>query len=176
MNKKFEKRFNRLQDLLSEYELEMNSISYEHANKKPENGGWSMAEVVYHISHSEKSIIQYIQKKLIKPEESKSAGLKSWYRSSLLSYALRSKRKFRAPKVLDDPKGPYEPSALFSEWKIIRATLNQTISSVSKEDVNRQLFKHPVVGKISLHQTLGFMGHHMARHLEQMKRVKKEIL
>lgn len=176
MNKKFEKRFNRLQDLFGEYEKEMKNISYDQANKKPENGGWSMAEVVYHMSHTEKSIIQYIQKKLIKPEESKSAGLKSWYRSSLLSYALKSKRKFRAPKVLDDPKGPYEPSALFSEWKIIRATLHQTISSVSAADVNRQLFKHPVVGKINLHQTLGFMGHHMVRHLKQMKNVKKEVL
>lgn len=176
MNKKFEKRFNRLQDLLGDYEKEMKNLSHEQANKKPENGGWSMAEVVYHMSHSEKSIIQYIQKKLIKPEESKSAGLKSWYRSSLLSYALKSKRKFRAPKVLDDPKGPYEPSALFSEWKIIRATLNQTISSVSAADVNRQFFKHPVVGKISLYQTLGFMGHHMQRHLEQMRRVKKQVL
>lgn len=176
MNSKFENRFNRLQDLFKEYEKEIKNISHEQANKNPETGGWSMAEVVFHVSHAEKIIVQYIQKKLINPEESRRAGLKSWYRASLLRFALRSKRKFRAPKVLDDPKGPYEKDALFSEWKIIRATLSQTFNSVPREHINRQLFKHPVVGKINLYQTLGFMGDHMQRHLEQVRRIKKEIL
>lgn len=176
MNKKFEKRFNRLQDLLKEYENELKNISNDQANKNPEGGGWSTVEVIYHLSYAEKSIIQYIQKKLINPVESKKAGLKSFYRASLLRYALRSSRKFRAPKVLDDPKGPYEKEKLLSEWKITRATLMQTFSNVPVEHINRQLFKHPVVGKINLKQTLGFMGDHMQRHLEQVRRIKKEIL
>ena len=175
MNKTFQKRFNHLQDLLKQYEDELKPISYEQANKKPENGGWSIAEVVYHMSHTEKTINQYIQKKLIKPEESKPAGIKSWYRASLLRYALRSSRKFKAPKVLDEPAGPYEPNVLLSEWKIVRATLGQTFSSVAENHVSRQLFKHPVVGKINLSQTLGFMGDHMLRHLHQIRRLKATI-
>ena len=175
MNKTFQKRFNHLQDLLKQYEDELKPISYEQANKNPENGGWTIAEVVYHMAHTEKAIIQYIQKKLINPEESKRSGLKSWYRACLLRYALRSSRKFKAPKVLDEPAGPYRLNDLLSEWKIIRATLGQTFSSVAENHVSRQLFKHPVVGKINLSQTLGFMGDHMQRHLDQIRKLKATI-
>ncbi len=175
MNKKFQKRYLRLQDLLSEYVKELNDLSHEDLNKSPGENSWSVAEVVYHISHAEKAIVQYIQKKLIKPEEAKRAGLKSMYKAILLRLALRSSRKFRAPKVLDNPQGPYEKDQLISEWKIIRATLGNTYDSVSQDHLGRQLFKHPVVGKINLYQTLGFMGDHMQRHLKQIRKIKKEL-
>ncbi len=172
MNKIFEKRFNILQDLLKEYEDELKNISDEEANQKPGSGGWSIAEVVYHISIAEKGIIQYIQKKLIDPAESKKAGLKSFYKAALLRYALRSSRKFRAPKVLDEPKGPYEKDQLLKDWQATRLQLEELYKKVPDEYIRHQLFRHPVVGKINLKQTLGFMADHMQRHLDQIRVIK----
>jgi hypothetical protein len=175
MHPKFQKRFSVLQGLLDHYEKELKDLSFQQSNQIPLSGGWSIAQVVYHISIVEKGVIQYIQKKLINPSESKNAGLKSFYRAALLRYALRSKRKFRAPKVLDTPQGPYEVNDLIKEWKITRKELEKLFDSIADADVNRQFFKHPVVGKINLKQTLGFMADHKKRHLDQIIQLKQDI-
>lgn len=173
MNPKFKKRFNHLQKLLADYENEVENLSFEQANQIPASGGWTIAQVIHHISHVEKSVILYIQKKLINPKESKKSGIKSSYRAALLRYALRSKRKFKAPKVLENPVGPYQIKELIDEWKLTRKELEKLLDSVSDADINRELFKHPVVGKINLKQTLGFMGDHTKRHLDQIVQLKK---
>lgn len=176
MHSKFQKRFSDLQQLLVKYDKELENISFEDANRIPPSGGWSIAQVVYHISIVEKGVIQYIQKKMINPAENKNAGFKSFYRAALLRYALRSKRKFRAPKILDTPQGTYKISDLITEWRSTRKELEKLFDSVSDSDVNRMLFKHPVVGKINLKQTLGFMADHKQRHLHQIIQLKKEMI
>ena len=124
---------------------------------------------------AERGTILYIQKKLINPSESKNAGIKALYRSALLRYALRSKRKFKAPKVLTEPTGPYVVEELFTGWKTTREELEKLFDSIPAEHKKKQLFKHPVLGYISLKQTLGFMGDHMQRHLEQIQRIKSSL-
>ncbi len=175
MDALFIQRFNRLEDLLNEYQKETQGLSYEQLNKKPDSGGWSINEVIHHIKGVEAGTILYIQKKLQTPEESKNSGIKSWYRASLLRYALRSKRKFRAPKVLTEPDGPYEVDQLFKDWQASRDQLRKVFENVPAEHKNRELFKHPVVGYINLKQTLGFMADHMQRHLEQIQGLKSEF-
>jgi len=175
MHPKFQKRFSDLQKLLDQYEKELEGVSFEQSNQVPPSGGWSIAQVVFHISIVEKGVILYIQKKMINPAESKKAGLKSFYRAALLRYALRSKRKFRAPKVLDTPQGPYQVNDLLKEWRTTRKELEKLFDSIADADVNRQFFKHPVVGKINLKQTLGFMADHKQRHLDQIIQLKQEL-
>jgi hypothetical protein len=175
MEELFQKRFQRLQDLLQTYQNEVNGLSHDQLNQTPGSGGWSINQVIHHISGAEAGTILYIQKKLINPSESKNAGIKSLYRSTLLRYALRSKRKFRAPKVLTEPTGPYHVEELFTAWKATRNELEKLFDSIPAEHKKRQLFRHPVVGYISLKQTLGFMGHHMQRHLEQIQRIKSTL-
>jgi hypothetical protein len=175
MEELFRKRFQRLQDLLNAYEHEVKDLSHDELNKTPMNGGWSINQIIYHISHAEAGIILYIQKKLIDPRESKNSGIKSLYRSALLRYALRSKRKFRAPKVLTEPAGPYTVEELLVNWKGTRMDLEKLFDSIPEKYKNREFFKHPVVGKINLKQTLGFMADHMQRHLEQIQRIKSTL-
>lgn len=172
MHNSFKKKFTRLQRLLQQYEAELANVTNEQANKNSETGGWSILEIVYHVSQSERGIIKYIQKSLLKPQESKVAGLKSFYRYALLWFALKSKRKYRAPKVLEEPKGPYEKEKLMEGWKMTRVALEETIKSVPLKYIHRQLFRHPVVGGINIEQTIGFMGDHLQRHLEQIKKIK----
>ena len=175
MERLFHKRFRRLQDLLLQYENEVKNLSDGQLNQTPGIGGWSINQVIHHISGAESGIRLQIQKKLINPAENKKAGIKSTYRSALLKYALRSKRKFRAPKILTEPTGPYKADELFSQWKQTRKELENLLDSIPAEHKNRQLFKHPVVGKINLKQTLGFMADHMQRHLEQIQRIKSSL-
>jgi hypothetical protein len=175
MHAKFTSRFTQLQNVLAAYTEEIKNLSYEQANQTPANGGWSIAQVVFHISNAEKGVVQYLQKKLQNPQESEPAGLKSYYRATLLRYALRSKKKFRIPKALEQPQGPYPLPVLMDSWQLTRTELKNLLISINPADINKQLFKHPVVGKISLKQTLGFMTDHAQRHLEQIRKIKAEL-
>src|SRR5688572_12956350 len=175
MDELFRKRFQRLQDLLQAYQNEVKELSYDQLNQTPIEGGWSINQIIHHISGAEAGTILSIQKKLINPSESKNADVRSLYRSALLRYALRSKRKFKAPKVLTEPAGPYNVEELFMNWKSTRKDLEKLFDSIPSEHKNLQLFKHPVVGYISLKQALGFMGDHMQRHLDQIQRIKSSF-
>jgi hypothetical protein len=41
--------------LLKEYQDEIQGLNSEQLNQKSEGGNWSIAEIIYHISHAEKS-------------------------------------------------------------------------------------------------------------------------
>jgi hypothetical protein len=175
MHASFQKRFERLQHLLEEYEKTLSGLPTDQLNKKPATGGWTINQIVHHIAGAEAGIIQAIKKKLIDPGESKPAGIRSFYRATLLRYALRSKRKFKAPKVLAEPTGSYEKNELLADWRKTRKELEELCNSIERPYINHQLFRHPVVGKINLKQTLGFMGDHMQRHLEQIQQIKSTL-
>lgn len=175
MSPALKSRYKEIHHLFLEYQAAISNISNDKANRKPANDKWSINEIIYHISHAELAIVNYVQKKATAPKESPQAGFKSWYRTLLLRLALKSSRKFKAPKVLDEPNGPYDKETLINEWRIIRNNFESVLNSIPDEDIYRQLFKHPVVGKINIHQTLGFMADHMRRHLEQVKKMKREV-
>lgn len=168
-------RYKEIHHLFLEYQASVSNISNDKANRKPADDKWSINEIIYHISHAELAIVNYIYKKAAAPKESPKAGFKSWYRTLLLRLALKSSRKFKAPKVLDQPNGPYDKEELINEWRTIRNKLENILNQIADEDIYRQLFKHPVVGKINLLQTLAFMADHMQRHLDQIKKIKRQI-
>jgi len=175
MHTTFKKYFYSLQNILDQYEKEVQGLSYEQLNKLPETGGWSIAQILHHISNVEAGAFMYIEKKLQAPLESQKSGLKAAYRSALLTYALRSSKKFKAPKVLQVPEGPYEVKELFSAWKITRQKLEKALDGIADEHIKRMFFNHPIVGKINLRQTLKFHADHMNRHLLQIKGLKKSL-
>lgn len=175
MHEAYQKRFQRLQNLMDQFDQSFRGLTYVQLNQKRTEASWSIAEIVYHISRAEIAITQYIQKKLNNSADVKKAGLKSLYRATLLRLALRSSRKFRAPKQLDEPHGPYEIEKLMEEWRAVRQQLSETIQQVPQTHIKHELFKHPVVGKINLVQTLSFMGDHMERHLEQIEGIKHSL-
>lgn len=168
-------RFKDIHHLFLEYQAAVSNISNDKANRRSADNKWSINEIIYHISHAEMAIVNYIEKKAIAPHESPKSGFKSWYRTLLLRLALKSSRKFKAPKVLDEPSGPYDKEKLINDWRDIRKSLENLLHQIPDEYVHHQLFKHPVVGKINLHQTLGFMADHMQRHLNQIKKMKREV-
>lgn len=175
MSPHLKSRYKAIHHLFLEYQAAVSNISNEKANRKPNEDKWSINEIIFHISHAELAILNYIQKKANALGEVPKAGLKSRYRTFLLRLALKSSRKFKAPKVLDQPNGPYDKEDLINEWRKIRNSFESVLNQIPDEYIHHQLFKHPVVGKINLHQTLGFMADHMQRHLSQIKKIKREV-
>lgn len=135
---------------------------------------WSVSQVVVHLIESEQGSIRYMKKK-INSDHLNTAGFGTKFRSFLLLWLLEMPFKFKMPKVLAEPK---------NNWTIIEMekALNENISdlgvlmkTISQEKFNKELFKHPVFGKLSFLQTLQFLNSHFNRHLRQMNNIRRIV-
>lgn len=168
MDPRLQAPYQRLQQLLGEYETISRQLDFDRLNAPGPNHTWSVAEIMFHMMDAEKGTVKSLQKKLLDTQQIPRAGIKSLYRFFLLRWALRSKRKYKAPKILAQPQGPYDRGFIFEQWILVRMALEQVLVHLPAHMVNKQLFKHPYVGGLNIMQTLRFMGDHMERHLRQI--------
>lgn len=161
-----DKHRNRLTETVS-------ALSNEQAaelRRAPE--AWSIAEIVEHLSISERSVVGLINRLLVKTEEK---GLMSDSKGvfdspvSLVEEAGRAKdAKFEAPEMLVPNKGFPLSSSLESinESHASLRELRQRIESVNATEAR---FPHPAFGNLNLYQWIAFIGLHEAHHLRQIK-------
>lgn len=176
MHAKLEQQFKELESTKANYLLLFEELTEEKLNQAPEPGKWSMLEVVAHILSSESRSLGYLKKKMLGINEVKKARLKSSLGSGLLKVALRLPLKYKAPKVLDNPNGPYKPDEMIKEWEQVRVELKELLTKISDEHINKQIFKHPSAGKMNIVQAMGFLNLHLKRHLAQVRKVRATVI
>lgn len=170
MDRKLKKQLQQLDEILAEYEAIVMHLDVEKANQKSPEGGWSALEIVEHLKAAEKGSLSYLEKKKGEFGLANSTSIGTYYRYSVLWLALVLPIKFKAPKSLEEPQGPYEPTVVFAEWKSVRNQLAQFIENHGDAVRGKDVFKHPRAGKMNLNLMLGFMLVHAKRHLDQLKR------
>lgn len=151
---------------------EFGSYDSEILNRQPAPGSWSAMQCVEHLKLSEAAIFGYISKKLsFDPELPKRGFADRWRRFLLLAY-LASPVKFKAPKGIGTAHLPdrSEPKPSFAEWRKIRQDIRQTLETIDPKYYDRQVFKHPLAGRVGLETTLAFMLAHLRRHRRQMRK------
>ena len=84
--------------------------------------------------------------------------------------------KFKAPKGVDRSALPDESvfETTRKQWEAQRQELRHYLSHLPEERFDRELYKHPFAGKMTLRQMLKFFGMHIKRHQKQINRVLKE--
>lgn len=147
--------------------------SDEELNRVPGPGQWSAIQVMHHLIISEELSLGYIRKKLsFKPALIK-AGFSEKFRRLLLKIYLGLPFKFKAPKGVDDEALPVFAS--FSEtakrWEAIRSDLAGFLEGVAPDLLDKELYKHPAAGKMTLNGMLDFYLAHFRRHREQILRM-----
>lgn len=165
--------FTRLKNSLEKMVHTLEAIDENLLNLTPEPNKWSCAQILVHVNLSLAGTINYMNKKLQKPELIEKANMASWGRSKLLNLALKSNIKFKAPKGLD-----ILPTN--TPLATIKATTQQNIDNLSAlldafpdDLLNKNVFKHPVAGRISITQTLAFLNVHTQRHQHQIEQIIK---
>ncbi|MBL4704305.1 MAG: DinB family protein, partial [Flavobacteriales bacterium] len=103
----------------SELLKKLEALSNEEFVAIPEQGGWSISQVINHLMISEFGSSRYISKKLLGLEDLRPTGLKNNVNSKALKFALRSGKKFKAPKVLPEPENQAKEITL-EKWEKIR--------------------------------------------------------
>jgi len=171
---KIEKKFTRLNEKLNTVFNYLDGLTDEQRKQSPK-GAWSAVQILRHLQMSESGTASYLRKKVqTNPADVPSAGIAGKLRSFLLSRALKNYgKKFKAPRVIGEMEENPNYVDVKNEYKKTRDELRGLLSGFDQKGAGKAYFKHPVAGKINIHQTLTFLENHFDRHIEQIKERSK---
>jgi len=139
---------------------------------KPNDDSWSVAQVVDHIVRSEEGIVSYLNKKLQAPEDLKSNNFIAKSKAKILHNRLRSSSKYKVPNVSSiNPEADPNLRDCKERWGIARKAFQDILKNQSDEILMKQVFRHPVAGRMNIIDAMIFMYEHIYHHLKQIGRI-----
>jgi DinB superfamily len=138
-----------------------------HANAS--DGGWTVAQIVEHLSIAEPRITDAIAGMLAPAETD--GQRKTFAPFSLDEHAEQARGKIEAPEFLRPTGVPLAEGVI--RLKKSRAALEALRPRFESADYSRVL-KHPAFGMLNAAQWLAFLGMHEQRHLHQIERILGE--
>ncbi|GAA5037062.1 hypothetical protein GCM10011506_33040 [Marivirga lumbricoides] len=174
MHSKIEKYFRRIESNKEYYDALLKVFNPVQLAFKPTPESWSMMEVMHHLYTSEKLSINFVKNFDFSRKDVK-LGLKSRLNTILVVNRLNSKKKFKAPKVLEQSKGKFDLSpdaeVFLDQWNQLREEMRSVLSSYPDEKLNYFSFNHPAVGKMTVTQMLEFFNSHLNHHKYQIEAI-----
>ena len=170
MNSLLEKQFNQLEEERRQLFSELKIYDDAVINKKPAPGKWSVAEVIAHLITAEEMSLQYLMKKTQDTSRAEKETFKNKWRWLLVKIVFSANIKYKAPQIVE-PKSGYESLAnLEMYWAKIRLQTLSVLNKLSDDELNKELWKHAIAGKMNLHHMVKFFGIHFRRHKKQIAR------
>lgn len=177
MHPKIEKHWQRFEKSKEYYEALLKVFSPEQLHFKPAPDSWSMMEVMHHLYTSEKLSANFI-KNFDFNRKNEKLGLMSLLKTILLVNRLNSKKKFKAPKVLTENKDTFnlsdDPHTFQHQWDELRNEIKKIMQDFPDEKLSYFSFYQPVIGKITLPQTLQFFKAHLRHHEHQVEAINHD--
>jgi len=176
-----EKTFEKLQALneqVTDLHAFLSDYDADTLNKRPEPGVWSALDVVQHLRLSEDLSHKYLQKKLSgEPEKIGKAGLRSSLRSVAITLFMRSPAKRKAPKMVNESTFPERSDLdeLMQAWKEQRQELEAFLRKQPEIVFEKEAYRHPFGGRLSLLGMLRFFETHIDRHRRQIERTLQQV-
>lgn len=145
------------------------------ADSRAAGKGWSIAEIVEHLSIVEGGIIQIAEKLLAQAE---SEGIKSDGKfNPPLSFAEQAAstrdKKLQAPERIH-PHGKQSIAESLAKLDETRRLLTALRPRIEAVDSSNTKFPHPFFGDLNLYQWLVVAGLHQYRHLRQIEGISPE--
>lgn len=147
------------------------ALGEDELNRPPATGGWSVAQVFAHVVTAEKGTLSYIRHKLENQQSLPRAGAGAAARSSLLSFGLRSRMRFKAPSFAAVVPERLKFSDIEDEWGEVRGGWALMLEEFPSEALDRAVFRHPFAGRMSLGHAVRFVEDHLAHHERQIERI-----
>jgi len=176
MHQSLQPGFNLLQQDLQDLFNEMSDQPDSVLNRKESDNQWSIHQVMHHLIATEELSVKYLQKKLSFQPELKKAGMMTGFRNLGLNIFIRTPIKFKAPEAVSGNVLPEESTfwEVVKLWKGNREIMEEFLDGLPSEHLNKELFKHALVGKITIKQMLKFHRSHFHRHRKQIRRLLEE--
>ncbi len=162
-----------LQRVISSMESDLSIVG-----TKPGEDRWSAIEVLFHLYTSESLSLKYLKKKTQAPvDQLKKSGWKTGFRKALLRMYLGSPFKFKAPKMVSLTNDKETPTfeALRDDYFVLRTKMEQFFDEMDPAMEDREIYRHPVAGRMNLGGMLSFMEKHMLRHEKQIDKTLREL-
>ncbi|MEM9921384.1 MAG: DinB family protein [Bacteroidota bacterium] len=178
MNEKLNRELQSLDKGLSALLKEMKVYSDDQLNRSHGEGKWSAIQIMHHLMMSERYSLKYVQKKLSFNPELKKAGFKSTMRRLLVTSYLGSPLKIKAPEAISGENLPDFVSFWDSakSWKSQREELRAYLEQLPNHLLDKEIYKHPFAGRLSILGMLRFFNAHFKRHHKQVRRVLKQMV
>ncbi|MCG3166647.1 MAG: hypothetical protein POELPBGB_02427 [Bacteroidia bacterium] len=175
MNKKLQHEFEALEKSRLALFAELDKLDASKMNTKPDENSWSVIQVMDHLTLAERNSVLYIKKKMSVSDKFKKANLNTEWRLFLLKAALKLPLKWKAPKVVADARNDNNYEQAKAAWNEVRNNLRELLETFPEEYLDSEIFKHPLAGKFTIVQALGFMQTHFNHHLGQFRRINKAV-
>ncbi len=168
--KKYQKVKNIKTWMLEKAQSSKNELSSIKADEK-----WSINLLIYHLYIVEKSVMDYINYKRGESElKSKKANFSTYWRSFLLKIALKLPLKFKVPKKVPGFPDEIDFIQTKNDWGKTQIEFEEFLKNFPKELRGKEVFKHPLAGRITIEQTIDFIADHHQHHQKQMNRLIME--
>lgn len=177
MDKKSKAHLKSLDTKLALLLRDLKNYSDAKLNERPSDDDWSVLQIMQHLMKAEAGAVAYVKKKLSFNPELKDANLVSGFRSMFLNLSLSSPIKIKAPSAVSGENLLTDLTFwdVAKQWKQQRKELEEYMKSLPDELYQKELYKHPLSGKITLTGMLSFFNTHVDRHTKQIKRTLKKV-
>jgi hypothetical protein len=174
----------RLQELVDHLDLQrarlreaVDEVPREKRTVSPPNGGWSVAQVLEHLSLLEPRLAGMFRKRV---SEAQAAGLKRETDTSAIlptfdiAPLLDRERKIPAPDPIQ-PKGNLDPDEAWTALERARDGLKAVIAEIDGWALGDVTHTHAIFGSLTLYQWIAFVGGHEARHAAQIREIGQAV-
>jgi uncharacterized damage-inducible protein DinB len=153
---------------------EIKQLSPERLNKHVP-GKWSINQILAHLMTAEQLSINYVKKKMQGIQTLENTGLWAELKLLTLKVSQRLPIKFKAPRLVVENTPTFESvEQIELAWTKTRNELKELLSRIADDQIKRKIYKHPVAGKLNIHQALRFFGEHIIHHQPQIKKLLKQ--
>lgn len=147
--------------------------------RPPAADRWSIAQVLEHLGIVERQVAALLRRGVraatangpLPPDLDTTPVLPTIDGARLLD---RERRVQAGPMV--QPKAALTAAAAFAELERTRADVVALVQSVDGQRTDAVQAPHPVLGTLTFHQWIAFLGFHEARHAAQIRAVMHELL
>jgi hypothetical protein len=149
---------------------EINLLSYEELNKKPDMHTWSIAQVCHHVFLTERAFTQAIVYGL---KQSKGTKVEP----KPIQRVTDRSQKVQAPKIVIPGNDPLEALQINKMLNESRNILLDMLSQIEDPSVlSERSASHRLFGTLPLTQWVELVYLHEERHIEQIQEIKSLIL
>jgi hypothetical protein len=166
---RLEKSRNRLLDVLEVFDDDL-------LNTPARGGKWSVNQHIAHLLLVDKMTMGYVQHKLDQQEVLAFSSFSNVFRSVLLKLALLSGRKFKSPAAVATVPDYASLRILRQEWDDVRFEMEDVLTAIPENMLNKCLFRHPIAGPLTVFQTLTFLQDHFDHHLRIIQQLKQHLI
>lgn len=173
MNKKTEHQLQRIDLKLGHLLTDLQQYSEATLNRKPTPNSWSVLQVLQHMMLVESASDKYVRKKLSYNPKLPKTNLGTAWRMLLLKSYNWLPIKLKAPSYVNENNFPADAvlAEIAEKWQEQRSGLRDFLAALPNDIFNKEVYKHPLVGRLSLLGMLQFYEGHFDRHQKQIKKL-----